>query len=91
MAVQVIATFYFLAVLVAFLAMVLDKLRAKAGVWRTSESILLLLAVFGWPGAKAGQRLVRHKTTKQPFARDLNRSGFMHVVFWLGALVWRSL
>ncbi len=80
--------FYLLAVAVAFFAMVLDKAWAKLGLWRTSEAMLLLLAVFGWPGAKTGQRLVGHKTTKQPFARDLNRSGLLHVIFWLGAMVW---
>ncbi len=51
-----------------------DKRRSLNGGWRMPERGLLMLAAFGGsPGAKLGQRLFRHKTSKQPFARNLNR------------------
>lgn len=45
-----------------------DKRRAEQGLWRTSESSLLLLCLLGgWPGAIAAMRWYRHKTTKASF------------------------
>jgi uncharacterized membrane protein YsdA (DUF1294 family) len=45
-----------------------DKQAARNNAWRVSESTLLLLALAGGgPGAFAGQRLLRHKTRRQPF------------------------
>jgi uncharacterized membrane protein YsdA (DUF1294 family) len=59
--------------LLAFVAFGVDKRRAQQGVWRLSEAYLLMLAaVGGWIGAKAGQRWFRHKTRKQPFRSTLN-------------------
>lgn len=59
--------------LVTFLVFGLDKRLAMAGKWRISEAKLLFLAfIGGWMGAKAAQRRFRHKTRKQPFARQLN-------------------
>lgn len=62
-----------------------DKRAAARGAWRTPESTLHLLALFGgWPGALLAQRRFRHKSRKMPF----------QVVFWatvalnLGALWW---
>ncbi|MBU1980413.1 MAG: DUF1294 domain-containing protein, partial [Gammaproteobacteria bacterium] len=41
---------------------------ARNDQWRTPESTLHLFAlVGGWPGALAAQRLLRHKSKKQPF------------------------
>jgi uncharacterized membrane protein YsdA (DUF1294 family) len=52
----------------AFLVYAADKTAAVQGKWRTSESTLHMLAfVGGWPGALVAQRVLRHKTTKQPF------------------------
>jgi uncharacterized membrane protein YsdA (DUF1294 family) len=59
--------------LVAFVAFGVDKSRARRGLWRLSENYLLMLAALGgWIGAKAGQRVFRHKTHKQPFRGALN-------------------
>lgn len=53
---------------VAFLMYGADKSAAEQGRWRTSESTLHTIALIGgWPGALVGQRVFRHKTTKQPF------------------------
>jgi uncharacterized membrane protein YsdA (DUF1294 family)/cold shock CspA family protein len=46
----------------------LDKSAARAGAQRTPESHLHLLALLGgWPAALIAQRLLRHKSLKQPF------------------------
>lgn len=62
-----------------------DKRAAGRGRWRTKESTLHLMSLFGgWPGALAAQRLYRHKTRKQPF----------QAIYWLtvaanlAALAW---
>jgi uncharacterized membrane protein YsdA (DUF1294 family) len=51
-----------------FLVYARDKRAATAGKKRTAERTLHLLALAGgWPGALLAQRLLRHKTRKQPF------------------------
>ena len=53
---------------VAFLMYGADKSAAVQGSWRTSESTLHTIAlVGGWPGALVARRVLRHKTSKQPF------------------------
>lgn len=55
-----------------FAAFAWDKFCAMRGMWRVPERTLLLLAAIGGtPGAFAGQRLLRHKTQKQPFGNQL--------------------
>ncbi|QIL80557.1 DUF1294 domain-containing protein [Diaphorobacter sp. HDW4A] len=45
-----------------------DKNAAKSGAWRTSESTLHSLALFGgWPAAWFAQQTLRHKTSKAEF------------------------
>lgn len=57
-----------------------DKLRAILKKRRTPELRLLFLAFIGGSaGAKAGQKVFTHKTTKQPFARRLNRICGLHL------------
>jgi uncharacterized membrane protein YsdA (DUF1294 family) len=49
-----------------------DKAAARDGGWRVSENKLLSLAFFGGSlGAFAAQRLLRHKTRKEPFRTRL--------------------
>lgn len=58
---------------VSFALFWLDKRSARRSGPRVPENKLLLLAIFGgWPGLKLGQRLLRHKTRKQPFGTRLN-------------------
>jgi len=59
--------------LLAFVAYGTDKAAAQKGAWRTSESTLHLMSLFGgWPGALLAQRVYHHKTRKQSF----------QLVFW---------
>jgi len=56
----------------AFVAFAWDKHCARNGMWRISERTLLLLALIGGSaGAIAGQRVLRHKTRKEPFRTNL--------------------
>jgi uncharacterized membrane protein YsdA (DUF1294 family) len=59
---------FFLPRATGFIAFAWDKHCARNGMWRTKESTLLLLAaVGGTVGSILGQRILRHKTKKQPF------------------------
>lgn len=54
--------------LITFLAMYIDKKRAKWGRWRTKESTLFTLVLLGGAiGGIAGMRVFRHKTKKTRF------------------------
>lgn len=56
----------------AFMAFAWDKHCAQNGMWRVRESTLLWLAAAGGtPGVIVGQRVLRHKTKKEPFRTSL--------------------
>lgn len=64
----------------AFLMFFADKRASLRGDWRTSEAALLAVALAGGSlGAKLGQRLLRHKTRKEPFRTRLNRVVALHL------------
>lgn len=51
-----------------FLLMLIDKQKARRGVWRIPEATLMGVAVLGGSiGAIAGMRLFRHKTKHPKF------------------------
>ena len=57
---------------IAFVLMIVDKLRAENGRRRIPEATLLSWALLGGAiGTFAASRLVRHKTRKQPFATEM--------------------
>ena len=63
-----VALLYLVASISTFLAYAIDKSAAASGAWRISENTLLLLGLAGgWPGAIVAQRVLRHKSVKQPF------------------------
>jgi uncharacterized membrane protein YsdA (DUF1294 family)/cold shock CspA family protein len=89
---------YLVVSAVTFAAYALDKLAARQGRRRTSESTLHLLALAGgWPGASIAQYHLRHKTRKQPFRAVfratvvLNCAAFAWLLMPAGASAWRSM
>lgn len=53
---------------IGFLAMFIDKEKAKKGAWRIPEKTLMLLALIGGGfGTIAGMYVFRHKTKKLKF------------------------
>lgn len=57
-----------------------DKQAARYGRWRTSEKTLLMLAFLGGsPGAVCAQKLLRHKTRKEPFRSNLRAIAILHL------------
>ena len=55
--------------LIAFIAMYLDKRKARYGKWRIPEQTLFILALIGGSiGAIAGMYTFRHKTKKLRFS-----------------------
>ena len=54
--------------LLALMAFVLDKIKAKRNGWRIPENTLLLFAALGPFGAFAGMVIFRHKTRHVKFA-----------------------
>lgn len=69
-----------------------DKVAARKGQWRVPESRLLWLALIGGSlGAVLAQRLLHHKTRKEPFRTQLMLICALHVVglvAWLSASLW---
>lgn len=54
--------------IITFIAMYIDKKRAKMGKWRIKEHTLFILALLGGSiGAIAGMYTFRHKTQKARF------------------------
>ena len=61
-----------------FFAYAIDKSAATHNRWRTKESTLIGLGLFGgWPGALLGQKVFRHKTKKAEF----------QLAFWISVLI----
>lgn len=65
--VSAVIAVFLLANIVAFLAYYRDKRLAERAAWRTPESRLLGLALFGPFGAFAAMQAFRHKTQKPKF------------------------
>lgn len=62
-----------------------DKSAARKGEWRTPESTLHTLALFGgWPGALIAQTVLRHKSSKTSFRVVFFTTVFLNIV----ALLW---
>ena len=74
MPIWVIAAWYAITSVVAYIAYGRDKAAARAGTRRTPEATLLVLGLIGgWPGALIAQERFRHKTSKLSF----------RVAFWI--------
>lgn len=69
---------YFIASLVGFGAITLDKRFAQEKMWRIPEATLHLIELFGgWPGSGLAQQIVRHKTQKESY----------QITFWVIAVL----
>ncbi len=65
-----------------------DKEAARDGHWRVSEARLLQFAFIGGSlGAFAAQRLLRHKTRKEPFRTQLMAILILHAALIPVALI----
>lgn len=72
-----------------FAAFASDKRRAMAGARRVPERTLLQLAVFGGTfGAFAAQRMLRHKTEKEPFRSLLWLIAVSQFAMCIWATIW---
>jgi uncharacterized membrane protein YsdA (DUF1294 family)/cold shock CspA family protein len=86
------------ASLLAFVVYAWDKSAAQGGHWRTAESTLHMIALFGgWPGALVAQRVLRHKSSKASFQTTFWATVLINcgVLGWLltakGAVALRSV
>ncbi|MBZ0092152.1 MAG: DUF1294 domain-containing protein [Sulfuricellaceae bacterium] len=67
-----------------------DKSRARRGGRRVSEQTLHLMAALGgWPGAALAQRACRHKTRKASFQAVFWLTVAAHLAFWAWLLIRR--
>ena len=73
--------------LIAIFAAVSDKIKAKLGKWRISESALLTISAFGGAFAMfTAMLLIRHKTRHTRFMAGLPIMILFHLILSLGIL-----
>lgn len=83
-----IAALYVVVSLVTFFAYGLDKRRARLGQRRISERTLHVLEpAGGWPGALAGQMVLRHKLRKLTYRAIFVAIVALHLAGW-GVWYW---
>ena len=82
---RLVVAAYLAASVLSFVLYAIDKSAAKSDSRRTPENTLHLVdLVGGWPGGLFAQRVLRHKTRKQPFQSIY----WVSVLCNLGALWW---
>lgn len=81
----IIAGWYLVVSVVAFVAIALDKRAARLGRWRTPEARLHLLEFLGgFPGSFAARQLARHKTRKLGYRVIFTLAVMVHLAGWGG-------
>ena len=77
--------------MIAFVAIGIDKRRARLGRWRISHRTLHLLELLGgWPGSLIARRLWRHKTIDRRYRLIAGIIIVLHLVAW-ASLAWHAL
>lgn len=65
---KMLIIYYILINLLAFIAMYVDKQKAKSNKWRISEKALIMMSIFGGSiGMLCGMKEFRHKTKHAKF------------------------
>ena len=68
-----------------------DKRRAIEGVRRVPERVLLQMALIGGTfGAFGAQRMLRHKTRKEPFSTQLWLIAALQIAALVATAIWAS-
>lgn len=87
----VIAGYLVFMNLMAFIAMGVDKSKAKRGAWRIPEKTLFLLSLLGGSiGSLAGMYTFRHKTRHMKFVIGIPVVLVLHIVV-AGVLLYKTL
>ena len=74
-----------------FFVFLWDKVRAKEGEYRVSESsILLMAAIGGTPAAFLARSIFSHKTRKQPFGYILAGIFVLQILGIVGIVLYRT-
>ena len=70
--------------IIGFLAMVIDKYKAKKGYWRIPEGTLMTICLIGGGiGTIAGMYTFRHKTKKLKFSVGMPTILIAEIVFFI--------
>jgi len=78
--------------IVTFLAMWIDKRKARKGKWRISESALFILAILGGSiGEIIGMYTFRHKTKKHRFTIGLPVILIIEILIAIIYSIWISI
>jgi uncharacterized membrane protein YsdA (DUF1294 family) len=86
-----IVTWYIALSIVTLGAFAMDKRAAAVGRLRIPEKTLHALELLGgWPGAIAGQMLLRHKSSKLSFRVVLWLIVALHLAAWGFWFAWRQ-
>ena len=76
-----IIIYYFVLNLIASFMAIRDKIKAKKGKWRISESVLMVIAFLGGAfGEFLTMKKIRHKTQHAKFMVGLPIAIFVHTI-----------
>jgi len=77
----VLILYYLILGLLTFSVFAKDKHASKHGLWRVPENTLHILSLLGgWTGGVVGQKILRHKTHKQPFKTLFTITIFINIL-----------
>jgi len=78
---SVLVLYYLILGLLTFAVFAKDKHASKHGLWRVPENALHILSLFGgWTGGVVGQKILRHKTHKQPYKTLFSITIFINII-----------